>query len=109
MPDPPRDREPELMQQFPLVAMIVLVLRVFFRGRTDVLVSGEGYLCESGDSYSDRYVPDIVFARVEDPHTIEVVQNGYVIDEVGKPPDLGVGSSFSKHGQTGLHDEARWI
>lgn len=88
LPDPPRDREPELMEQFPILAMIVSVLRAFFRNQEDVLMSGEGYLCESGDSYSDRFVPDIVFARVEDPRTIEHIQNGYVIDEVGKPPDL---------------------
>lgn len=88
LPDPPRDREPELMEQFPILAMVVSVLRAFFRDQEDVLMSGEGYLCESGDSYSDRFVPDIVFARVEDPRTIEHIQNGYVIDEVGKPPDL---------------------
>ncbi len=88
LPDPPRDREPELMEQFPILVMIVSVLRAFFRNQGDVLMSGEGYLCESGDSYSDRFVPDIVFARVEDPRTIEHIQNGYVIDEVGKPPDL---------------------
>ncbi len=88
LPDPSRYREPELMEQFPILAMIVLALRAFFRDQEDVLMSGEGYLCETGDSYSDRFVPDIVFARVEDPHTIEHIQNGYVIDEVGKPPDL---------------------
>ena len=88
LPDPSRYREPELMEQFPILAMIVLALRAFFRDEEDVLMSGEGYLCETGDSYSDRFVPDIVFARVEDPRTIEHIQNGYVIDEVGKPPDL---------------------
>ena len=88
LPDPSRYREPELMEQFPILAMIVLALRAFFRDEEDVLMSGEGYLCETGDSYSDRFVPDIVFARVEDPYTIEHIQNGYVIDEVGKPPDL---------------------
>ena len=88
LPDPSRYREPELMEQFPILAMIVLALRAFFRGEEDVLMSGEGYLCETGDSYSDRFVPDIVFARVENPRTIEHIQNGYVIDEVGKPPDL---------------------
>ena len=88
LPDPSRYREPELMEQFPILAMIVLALREFFRDQEDVLMSGEGYLCESGDSYSDSFVPDIVFARVEDPRTIEHIQNGYVIDEVGKPPDL---------------------
>ena len=88
LPDPSRYREPELMEQFPILAMIVLALRAFFRDEEDVLMSGEGYLCETGDSYSDRFVPDIVFAWVEDPYTIEHIQNGYVIDEVGKPPDL---------------------
>ena len=77
------------------------------------LVSGYGYICRSQDDiplcpvpdpmYPDprdpdtRYpYPDMVVAFDVDPDSI-IEANGYVIDDVGKPPDLvlEVGSSYN--------------
>ena len=88
LPDPPKDREPELMQQMDPITKAMYMIKDFHADEDDVLVGSEGYLCQSGGSYSDLYVPDLVFARLEDPDTVVNIQNGYVIDEVGKPPDF---------------------
>ena len=88
LPDPPKDREPELMQQMDPITKAIYMIKGFHADQDDVLVGSEGYLCQSGGSYSDRYVPDLIFARLEDPDTVVNIQNGYVIDEVGKPPDF---------------------
>ena len=88
LPDPPKDREPELMQQMDPITKAMYMIKDFHADQNDVLVGSEGYLCQSGGSYSDLYVPDLVFARLEDPDTVVNIQNGYVIDEVGKPPDF---------------------
>lgn len=36
LPDPSRYREPELMEQFPILAMIVLALRAFIRDQPEI-------------------------------------------------------------------------
>ena len=86
LPDPPKD--PERMEQMPTIAMAFYMIKDFHAGQGDVLVGSEGYLCQSARSYSDQYVPDLIFARVDEPDTVVNIQNGYVIDEVGKPPDF---------------------
>ncbi len=86
LPDPPKD--PERMEQMPTIAMAFYMIKDFHAGQGDVLVGSEGYLCQSSETYADRYVPDLIFARVDDPDTVVNIQNGYVIDEVGKPPDF---------------------
>ncbi len=86
LPDPPR--EPEAMQQIPLIALILFAIKDFFEGREDVLVGSEGYLCREAGTRSDLFVPDIVFAKGVNADVIVNIQNGYVIEDVGKPPDL---------------------
>ena len=86
LPDPPR--EPEAMQQIPLIALILFIIKDFFEGRDDVLVGSEGYLCREARTRSDLFVPDIVFAKGVNADVIVNIQNGYVIEDVGKPPDL---------------------
>ena len=85
LPDPPRD--PDAMRQLPYIARANLILEAYFlnQGRTDVLVNGEGYLCFSRRNLT--VVPDCVVAFGVDPEAI-TENNGYVISEVGKPPDL---------------------
>ena len=85
LPDPPRD--PDSMQQLPFIAMILFVLRMHFSHRSDVLVNGEGYLCLDTRIRPGQLKPDCVVAIGVDPIAIEE-RNGYVINEVGKPPDL---------------------
>ena len=77
------------MQQFEHIANIHVTLEGYFRriGRSDVLVGGEGYLCRTPGTRSDRVVPDCVVAFGVNPEAI-TQRNGYVIEEVGRPPDL---------------------
>jgi len=87
LPDPPRIID--AMQQFPHIADANTILGAHFRrlGRNDVLVGGEGYLCATARVRSNLSVPDCLVAFNVDPEAI-LQRNGYVIDEVGKPPDL---------------------
>ena len=84
LPDPPR--EPD-MEQYEDSLYAGYSLKWYFGGRDDVLVSGEGYLRYNGSSANERLSPDCVVAFGVDPRAI-VTRNGYVISEVGKPPDF---------------------
>ncbi len=84
LPDPPR--EPD-MQQSEQIYTFRALLRLHFANRDDVLISGEGYLRHIGSNASERLAPDCVVAFGVDPRSI-VARNGYVIGEVGKPPDF---------------------
>ena len=82
--DPVRESD---MQQSERTFRFRVLLRLRFADRDDVLVSGGGYLCSSGSNASEGLAPDCVVAFGVDPGAI-VARNGYVIDEVGRPPDL---------------------
>ena len=79
-------QEPD-MQQSQQTYNFRVLLSLHFAGRDDVLISGGGYLCSIGSNASERFAPDCVVAFGVDPSAI-VARNGYVIGEVGKPPDL---------------------
>ena len=100
LPDPPP--LPDGMQQRPHIARIDQVLRSHYRRQPHALVSGEGYLCfEARDARSSPR-PDCVVA-LDLPFPAQLIEeaNGYVISEVGQPPDfvLEVASP-----STGRHD-----
>ena len=84
LPDPPR--EPDMQQNMRLLDFGSIV-RYHFAQRNDVLVCGEGYLRYNGDNDAEQFVPDCVVTFGVDPGAI-VARNGYVISEVGKPPDF---------------------
>ena len=86
LPDPPK--EPD-MQQFLRIYSFASILEPHFADRSDVLIAGGGYLLQNtGDSIAGSFVPDCVFVRgVRDPGAI-IDRNGYIISEVGKPPDF---------------------
>ena len=85
MPDPPR--EPDMNQRRATRAFDGILIP-YFADRDDVLISGEGYLRFNGSNANERLAPDCVVAfGVDDPDAIEA-RNGYVISEVGKPPDF---------------------
>ena len=85
LPDPPR---PYIdMQQYPYASAAFTILDAHFRERPDVFVGGEGYLCRNTRDRSDWIKPDCVVAFGVDPDAI-LARNGYVIEEVGKPPDF---------------------
>ena len=86
LPNPPK--KPDAWLQFPHAARAYLILEHRFRHRPDVLVGGRGYLCEVASDYSDYIVPDCVVAFGVNPGAIRDQRNGYVISEVGKPPEF---------------------
>ena len=86
LPDPPR--EPD-MQQSERMLDFKSILKPHFAHRGDVLISGEGYLRhDAGGDMTGSLAPDCVVAfGVDSPRGI-IARNGYVISEVGKPPEF---------------------
>ena len=87
LPDPPEKTD---MQQDRHYVPVRSTLEAHFGKRGDVLVAGNGYLIVSRGSvrdWKDHFYPDCVVAFGVDPETI-IDTNGYVISEVGKPPDF---------------------
>ena len=84
LPNPPKIPD---MQQREQLYRIDSALRSHFAGRSDVLVSGEGYLRNDPYDPSEQLAPDCVVAYGVKPDAI-IGRNGYVINEVGKPPDF---------------------
>ena len=99
LPDPPKP--PDAMQQRPHIARMDQVLRAHFAHRPDILVSGEGYLCDIPGNARSSPNPDLLvsFALDIPPDVIEDVANGYTISEIGKPPEfvLEVASETTAH------------
>ncbi len=84
LPDPPQVGD---MEQFDGINDFAATLKPRFRREKGYVVSGGGYLRSDPDDMGD-FAPDIIFAKdVEDPERV-IRRNGYVISEVGKPPDL---------------------
>ena len=84
LPDPPKKID---MQQDPRIYDFRRILHLHLSHRDDVLIGGGGYLRQRAGDESEQFVPDCVVAFDVNPPGI-VSRNGYVIDEVGKPPDL---------------------
>ena len=85
LPDPPK--APDAIQQSPYTSRAYLILDTYFRSRPDVLVGSDGYLCYDTRDPARWVKPDCVVAFAVDPAAI-FERNGYVISEVGKPPDF---------------------
>ena len=84
LPDPPRIKD---MLQDRRIADFGRILDLHFSHRDDVLIAGNGYLRRFAGDESERFAPDCVVAFGVNPDGI-VARNGYVINEVGKPPDF---------------------
>ena len=85
LPDPPKKLDG--MQESRFIFNARFIIRHYFRNLPDVLVNGYGYLCYNTRDRSNWTVPDCVVAFGVDPGAI-VARNGYVVSEVGKPPDF---------------------
>ncbi len=84
LPDPPR--EPDMVQRKSL-STTDGTLGPHFAAFDDVLITGEIYVRADEDD-ARELAPDLIFARqIRDPERV-IWRNGYVISEVGKPPDL---------------------
>ena len=93
LPDPPRIID---MMRSDLTLTMSSVLKIHFGRRKDVLVAGYGYLRQDPMDESERFAPNVVVAFGVDPKAI-ISRNGYIISEVGKPPDfiMEVATRFS--------------
>ena len=85
LPDPPKKLDG--MQESRHIFTARFIIERHFRHREDVLVNGYGYLCRNTRDRTDWVVPDCIVTFGVDPGAIEH-RNGYVIDEVGRPPDF---------------------
>ena len=84
LPDPPR--EPDMEQHEHLVSS-ASILRLHFSDRDDVLIAGQGYLRREATNNREQLAPDCVIAFGVNAKAI-ISRNGYVISEVGKPPEF---------------------
>lgn len=93
LPDPPRIVD---MMRGLLTKRMFSVLDIRFGRRKDVLVAGFGYLRRDPMDESERFAPNIIVAFGVNPKAI-ISRNGYIISEVGKPPDfiMEVATRFS--------------
>ena len=109
LPDPPEEERD--MQQFEHSAYAAVTLYAYFahiQGRSDVLVSGEGYLCRRAGEARRSPRPDLVVALNLPFNPDYIVEaNGYTIEEVGQPPDfvLEVGSETTGRRDYGVKRE----
>ena len=85
LPDPPRQPD---MQQDNVLFFFHAILEIWYAGRRrDVLIAGQGFLRHDPYNEDERFAPDCVVAFGVNPRNI-ISRNGYVISEVGKPPDF---------------------
>ncbi len=84
MPDPPRTPD---MEQFEYLFDAVFELTNYFEGKDDVVMFEEAYLCRDTRKPSTWVVPDLLIAIGVNRRRLER-RRGYVIPEVGKPPDF---------------------
>ena len=105
LPDPPRKDDMQENTFFDILAEGNTLGRHLgaypHRLDTDILASGRGYLCRHrGDlRQPDQTVqPDLIVAYGVDPAAI-VANNGYVISEVGKSPELALEVASSTTGK----------
>ena len=85
LPDP----EPveDAMQQLPTINRIYPMIEGHFIDRPDVLVTGEAYLCWDRSNWNAKLSPDCMVAFGVNVEDVEI-RNGYLIWEMGKPPDV---------------------
>jgi len=89
LPDPPRKNDMLQTLNFEKPAVMNTVDRHYdaLRQEIQVLVTGNGYLCAARRDLPYAPYPDMLIAFGVDAAAIAAT-NGYVIDEVGKPPDF---------------------
>ena len=110
LPDPPRKRDMQQTANFERPAVMNTLARFFdaLGDDSNVLVSGNGYVCASRSQLPYAPYPDLVIAFDVDRPAL-VNNNGYEIDQVGKPPDfvLEVASEHTRPPR--LHHQTRRI
>ena len=105
LPDPPRKGDMQESLNFELPANMNTLARHLDALDDDstTLVAGRGYLCQSRSDLPRAPYPDMLVAFGVDAPELSL-NNGYVIDEVGKPPALVLEVASSS---TGKNDYVR--
>ena len=105
LPDPPRKDDMQENTFFDILAEGNTLGRHLgaypHRLDADILASGRGYLCRHRSDLrqpGQTVQPDLIVAYGVDPAAI-VANNGYVIDEVGKSPELALEVASSTTGK----------
>ena len=88
LPDPPKldMQQTRHLSIFGVTAILAKYLDAL-RPDATTLVGGNGYLCQRRSDFPGCPYPDLLVAFGIDQEKVDVA-NGYVIEEVGKPPDL---------------------
>lgn len=78
-----------MLEQIPHVSRAYLILEDHYLHRPDVFVGSEGWLCNDASEAPCAPRPDcLVSFGLEFPSDEITNANGYVISEIGKPPDF---------------------
>ena len=99
LPDPPKldMQQTRHLSIYGVTAILANHLDAL-RPDATTLVGGNGYLCQSRSDFPRCPYPDLLVAFGIDQEKVDVA-NGYVIEEVGKPPDLVLEVASASTGQ----------
>ena len=88
LPDPPK-LDIQQVRHFVMPGDMTILAHHLdaFRSDTTTFVAGNGYLCRRRSDFPSCPYPDLMIAFNIDLEIITIA-NGYVIEEVGKPPDF---------------------
>ena len=79
----------DMLEQGPHVSRAYLILEDHFLSRPDAFVGMEGWLCDDASEAGRAPRPDCLVSFGVDFSSEEITSaNGYVINEIGKPPDF---------------------
>ena len=79
----------DMLEQGPHVSRAYLILEDYFLSQPDVFVGMEGWLCNDASEAGRAPRPDCLVSFGVDFSSEEISSvNGYVINEIGKPPDF---------------------
>ena len=82
-PEPPEDG----MLQYPAIRKLDPLIAAHFADRPDVLVARDGFICWDPYDRNAKLAPDWIIAFGVDVDA-RMADNGYLIWEAGKPPDI---------------------
>ena len=98
LPDPPQI--PDMPTQMPDLNRAYYILDSFYRYRPDAVVITNSYLAPDPDNIVGSPYPDCVVAfELPRPKPEVVDANGYIISELGKPPDFVLEVSSKSTGE----------
>ncbi len=87
LPDPPQI--PDMATQLPDISRAHHTLEDYYFARGNVVVMGNCYLCQDASDVRRAPYPDLIVAFDMPMLPADIVaSNGYIISEIGKPPDF---------------------